>query len=115
MQRIEEVVGFGRNDGARDGKYCAAAFPGPLRSDGPELLAGGDIPPVRGKILDPYPVYRQCLWKAHLDHDVAGPKRLVLDQHFEHGQGLACRGIDKRNAFTVPTACVEPGSLSGEC
>lgn len=114
MQRIEEIIDFGGNDHAWDGKHCAATFSSPFRSNGPELLAGRDIPPVRGKILDLYPVYCYGLRKPDFDHDIASPKRFILDQHFEHGQGLARRGINERNAFTIPAAAVESGSVSGK-
>lgn len=114
MQRIEEIIDFGGNDHAWDGKHRAATFSSPFRSNGPELLAGRDIPPVRGKILDLYPVYCYGLRKPDFDHDIASPKRFILNQHFEHGQGLARRGINERNAFTIPAAAVESGSVSGK-
>src|SRR5688572_2480872 len=79
MQRVKQIVAFGRNDRARDGEHRGASLPGPCRSDVLKLLAYRHAAPVCRKILDPDAVNLHALGNACLNHDVARPKRLILD------------------------------------
>jgi hypothetical protein len=88
MQWIEEVIDFGGNHRARNGEDGTASLLRPFRSDGLERLAGGDVAPVRRKIVNPDTLDRHRLRDARLDHHVPSPKWLVLHQHSQHGERL---------------------------
>ena len=67
MQRIEQVVGFGGDHGTWHRKHRCTLLSDPLRSNGLQLFAAREVPPARGKILDPDAVYRYRRRNARLD------------------------------------------------
>src|SRR3990172_9899418 len=111
MQRIEQVVGFAGDHSTWHSKNRCTLLSDPLRSNGLPLFAERKVPPARGKILDPDAVYRYRGRNARLDHHVARPRRFVLEQHFEHGEGLAFGRVYQADTFAVPSSPVEPRTL----
>ena len=49
---------------------------------------------------------------ARLDHHVPSSKRLVLHQHFQHGERLRRRGVYQGYALTMPPTCIQARAIA---